>query len=432
MSDDDDDVRRELEADLADLADEHDRNLADEIERARERRNGQFDDEGLCRDCHGERILIGEGGGTVPCPFCNTWSILPRVVRTTMSTVTPEQVRWLWRGWLPLGALSLLVGHPARGKSTLALLLAAEVSTGMLNGDLAAEPSDVLLISYEDHLRARLRPMVEAAGADLAKVHALACEHDDREDVLDLVSQLTDIEAQVVATGARMLLIDPLVAGLRSGAVDSHRDQSVRAVLAPLAAMAERRNLAVLATMHLSKQATSALLGAGGSVGFAAAARSILAFGLDPEDDKGEHGSLRILAHAKSNLGRLQPSQRVAIIETGVTWQATDITTSKAVITETAENVSADDLVRVGGHGNSPRMRAAKFLRQLLADGPHRAKEVIQLAEDDGISEKTLRRAADDIGVEKFQRERQWWWFLPDEDDDDDEASEVENGGDDE
>ena len=61
--------------------------------------------------------------------------------------------------------------------------------------------------------------------------------------------------------------------------------------------------------MHFSKSAVSALLGAGGSVGFVAAARSILVFGVDPNDEQGARGPKRVLAHAKCNVGRLQRSR---------------------------------------------------------------------------------------------------------------------------
>ena len=44
----------------------------------------------------------------------------------TASSVTPRNVRWLWRGWVPLGMVSLLLGLPGRGKTTLAEQLAAD------------------------------------------------------------------------------------------------------------------------------------------------------------------------------------------------------------------------------------------------------------------------------------------------------------------
>src|SRR3954464_12696344 len=41
----------------------------------------------------------------------------PAVV--TLADVAPEAVRWLWRGRVPLGKLTVLDGDPGVGKSTL-------------------------------------------------------------------------------------------------------------------------------------------------------------------------------------------------------------------------------------------------------------------------------------------------------------------------
>ena len=39
-----------------------------------------------------------------------------------------------------------------------------------------------------------------------------------------------------------------------------------------------------------------------------------------------------------------------------------------------------------------------------LADGPHRAREVLELAEEADISKNTLYRAKDELGVDSFQK----------------------------
>ena len=82
--------------------------------------------------------------------------------------------------------------------------------------------------------------------------------------------------------------------------------------------------------------------------------------------------------------------------------------------------MSADDLVRDHEQKVSARTQAKRFLRELLADGPHRAAEVFQLADDADISVPTLKRAKKDLGVDSFQRKTaegkpEWWWVLPEE-----------------
>ena len=72
-----------------------------------------------------------EGGMTDPLD-----EALSEIVFINAGGVEPANVRWLWAGWVPLGMLSLLLGLPGRGKTTLAEKLAADVTTGSSSGAL--------------------------------------------------------------------------------------------------------------------------------------------------------------------------------------------------------------------------------------------------------------------------------------------------------
>jgi putative DNA primase/helicase len=355
---------------------------------------------------------------------------LSEVVFVKASSVTPANVKWAWRGWIPLGMLSLLLGLPGRGKTTLAERLAADVTRGTLTGDLLGQSANVLIVSYEDAIAETLVPRLIAAEADLDRIDFVACK--DAGKVLDLTRHLPDIERKATQCGARLLVVDPLVAGMPRGDVNSHRDQDVRSVLAPLAVLASARGLAVLATMHFSTSAVSALLGAGGSIGFVGAARSILVFGVDPEDEQGAEGPKRVLAHAKCNVGRLQKSRELALTEHVIDpFGVNPIITSRVEIGDQCD-VRADDLVRDSEHKLTPRAHAQRFLRELLADGPIRATDVIELAEDVDIAISTLKRAKKDLGVDSFQKKTddgkpEWWWLLPEEEEAEPEAEPEED-----
>ena len=169
-------------------------------------------------------------------------------------------------------------------------------------------------------------------------------------------------------------------------------------MLAPIASMAEERDLAAWSTGHLSKAAMSALLGTGGSIGFVGAPRSILIFGLDPRQGADRHRD-RMLAHAKCNVGRQQPSLAVQIVPHIVDSFGKRIETSRAQLGDSCD-VSADDLVQVASGKDAPKIKAMKFLRDLLADGPHKVSEVSGIAADAGIAERTLKRAKKDLGCQ--------------------------------
>src|SRR5689334_20477576 len=53
-----------------------------------------------------------------------------RIATVGLADVAPAQLRWLWKGWLPLGKVSILEGESDVGKSTLTLSWASIVSRG--------------------------------------------------------------------------------------------------------------------------------------------------------------------------------------------------------------------------------------------------------------------------------------------------------------
>jgi hypothetical protein len=96
-------------------------------------------------------------------------------VITRLDQVPLERVEWLWRGRLPFGKLVILDGDPGTGKSTLAIDLAARVTTGspMPDGAALSGPGCVVALTAEDGLADTVRPRLEAARGDAAKVHVL-------------------------------------------------------------------------------------------------------------------------------------------------------------------------------------------------------------------------------------------------------------------
>ena len=57
--------------------------------------------------------------------------------------------------------------------------------------------------------------------------------------------------------------------------------------------------------------------------------------------------------------------------------------------------------------------KARRLIETALANGPVPAADMEQLAEEEGISFKTFKRAKDVLGVISYQRGRLWYWDLP-------------------
>jgi hypothetical protein len=77
---------------------------------------------------------------------------------------------------------------------------------------------------------------------------------------------------------------------------------------------------------------------------------------------------------------------------------------------------NVEDLLQ-GAMSKEPRADAEGFLRELLAAGSMASADVEQQAKAAGISWRTLRRAADAIGVKRWKEggaDGRWFWRLPD------------------
>lgn len=322
-----------------------------------------------------------------------------QIVPQVLSTVQPTRTRWAWEGRVPIGGVTLLPGRQGLGKSTLLASIAAELTRGRLPGDLAGKPTTVLVASYEDPVESVQVPRAIAADADTDLLVALDLLEDGRPDLLSLPGDLELIADAARTYQAGALLIDPLMAAV-AGGIDSHRDQDVRRMMAPLAQLAEDADLAVITVLHLRKgAATEALDRVSGSVAFTAAARSVLAFGRRDDDDE-DDDSGRVLAHAKSNLGPLAPSLAYRIESATVHHDGLDIPTSR-IVCEGEIDVQAGELLSPVPEDRSDAEIAAEWLADHLGNGEwHPTAEVREAAKAADIATRTLQRAAHRLAVE--------------------------------
>jgi hypothetical protein len=332
--------------------------------------------------------------------------------------VEAAPVRWAWADRLPLGALSLVVGDPGLGKTTVAAELAARFTRGQATGDLHGWPVDVVIATAEDALSV-LRLRLEAAGADLERVHFAAVRRDGLDTGLTLPDDVPELERRAREVGARAVIIDP-VAGHLSGAVDSHRDASLRRALAPLAKMAEATDATITGIAHLNKaEAADLLRRVGGSVALTAAARSILLLTRDPSADD-ENDARRVLMHGKSNYGPTAAPLLLRIEGREVSTAEGPAPVSGVAWLGEAAGVTLSDVLATGASGDERAERdgAVEWLRDYLAGrgGVAPAADVHREAARDGIAKTTLHRVRRRAGVatEKGGFGAGWQWRLED------------------
>jgi hypothetical protein len=195
-----------------------------------------------------------------------------------MADVDPEPVEWLWEPYIPKGKLTSIEGDPGVGKSSLTMALAAQISRGeKLPGvKQITEPASVLLLTAEDGPADTIRPRLDAAGADVDKVHAITTPLSfDKAGAATLKREIERVKPALV-------IIDPIVAYLPDR-TDMNSASAVRPVLARLAKVAEETGVAIAFVHHLAKAAQNKVIYRGlGSIDFTAACRSVLMVGFDP------------------------------------------------------------------------------------------------------------------------------------------------------
>jgi len=338
-------------------------------------------------------------------------------VLTCVADVEETAIRWLWPGRVPLGRITMLVGRPGEGKSFLTTDMAAHVTRGRCWPDGTACPEgSVLLISAEDDPADTIRPRLRAHGADLTRVHLLSTVRRTDADgrPYETMFTLADLEALESAMAARpdcrLVVIDPIGSFL-GGDTDAHRDNDVRSILVPVTMLAERHDVAVLVVAHRRKSfGPSADDLALGSRAFTAVARAVWHLTRDPENK-----ARRLLLTGKSNIAPEQAGLAFTIVaEPGglpsIRWEsgAVDMTADDAI---RRENGDADD------RGATAVEQAVAWLRDTLAEGALPSADVLARARAQGIRQRTLERAKEQLGVRSRRTGGQgnalWHYELP-------------------
>lgn len=337
------------------------------------------------------------------------------VTLTPASQVRPKVVHWLWEGRLPKGMVTLLAGRQGLGKSTLCTWLAARVTRGDLGHD---GPGTVLWVTAEEDYGYNVVPRLIAAGADLERVQFMEMRLPSGGTTTpDLPMDTAKVEQAIRETGAVLLVVDPLVSVL-NGKLDSHKDHSVRQALDPLFRVARDTDTTILGLMHLGKSKqgdfTDRVLG---STGFTAAARSVLALIVDPDDPEERRLCLGL---SKTNYASKHevPTLSLQVVSAEVQVGAETARVGKVeMLGETTRSMS-DLLADSDDQGDrSERDEAEVWLRSYLEDrgGEAAAGDIRRDCQKDGISYEVLKKRKKKMGVrsEKSGFQGQFMWVLP-------------------
>jgi len=315
-----------------------------------------------------------------------------------MADVEMRPVDWLWPGWLARGKLHVLAGSPGTGKTTIAMALAATVSTGgrWPDGEQCGfgKPAHVLIWSGEDDPADTLAPRLAAAGADLARVHAVKSVRIEGQPVpFDPAAHLPELAARMAELGdVGLIVVDPIVSAV---AGDSHKNGEVRRALEPLVRLGQDFGCAVLGISHFSKGTSGKdpTERVTGSIAFGALARVVLGT-VKPQQE----GEPRLLVRTKANIG---PDSGGFAYDLRQEEVRPGLSASRVVWGEAVEG-SARDLIgeAEGSDGErQDREDAAEWLAAILDTGAMPSRQVKAAADEAGHAWRTVQRAMRSLGV---------------------------------
>ncbi|MDP2410071.1 MAG: AAA family ATPase [Pseudolabrys sp.] len=320
-----------------------------------------------------------------------------------------REIEWLWYPFIPAGMVTILFGDGAVGKSTVALDLAARITKGLPlprfgdEAEVRARKGSVVILSKEEDFGLIIKPRLEAAGADVTRIHTLGYAGTDGDRDFNVIDRLDttmgEVEQLIETLGdVRLLIIDPITDF--TGKTDIYRDDAVRAFLSPLTRVAAKYGAAFVVILHLNKKSESgARHRVMGSVAFPNVSRSSILIAKAPDDE-----DRRYMVQEKANLTATK--RTVAFRLRNVRGQP------RIAWEQDWQTVDVNEVLTAKG-GPTKNKQAAELLRELLADGPKPATEVQDSAERLGIGASTLKAAKKVVGVRSTKSAEEWWWSLP-------------------
>lgn len=343
----------------------------------------------------------------------------PRLTLLRAADVAPERVSWLWQDWLPFGKLVNVDGVAGVGKSTLIMDLIARASRGgpMPHSEQTFSPVTVLVAGVEDGWGDTIRPRLDAADADLTRVHFVTPQPGEQftipRDVMELMARAAEV-------GATWLHIDAIM-GAMDNDVNTYNDPETRRALGVLADAASDAGMLVTFIRHPRKSGGSAVNAGGGSVAFSALARVGLFVGWHPDDEgTTSEERRRVVSVSKSNIGKYPTSLSFVVINSplcndagAISWRGPAAVTADELASPLPPLAADRGAAR---ERPDPRAEERAWLRERLADGVRVKLDQLKAdASAAGLQWHRIKRAATDEGVSTGREGFPSFgvWYLP-------------------
>ena len=252
-----------------------------------------------------------------------------------------------------------------------------------------SEPMNIIYQTAEDGLADTVKPRLELAGADCERIAVI----DESEKSLSMIDER--LEEAIIRTKARLLILDPIQAYL-GGGMDMNRANEARNMTKKLGLLAEKYYCAIVLIGHMNKAGGNKAAYRGmGSIDFFAVARSVLLVGrVEGQPDT------RAVVQIKNNLAAFGHSKAFELSEDGFHWIGD-------------YEITADEVLGGLAPKASKLEQAKQLLRELAeTNNAMQSNEIFSLADEEGISKRTLENAKKELNIRAKKINNSWYWEL--------------------
>lgn len=203
------------------------------------------------------------------------------------------------------------------------------------------------------------------------------------------------LEEALIKTNAKLLILDPIQAYL-GGGMDMNRANEARDMTKKLGLLAEKYQCAIVLIGHMNKAAGNKAAYRGmGSIDFFVVARSVLLVGRI----EGQ-ANIRAVVQIKNNLAAFGHPKAFTLSESGFQYLGD-------------YDITADEVLG-GVAPKANKLEAAKQLLQRLAESNKtmQSNEIFDLAEEGGISKRTLENVKKELDIKAKKIKNLWYWEL--------------------
>jgi hypothetical protein len=340
------------------------------------------------------------------------------VVSVRASEVTPSPIDFLWAPYLQRNALNAYYGNPSVGKGNVGIDNIACLTTGRpfpTETTTTRDPMNVVMMAAEEGISDTIVPRLMSAKADLDRVRIIQSVrmHKNGDKIDDrLVTFQSDIAyiREDMRPDEKFLFIDPITNYV--GDVNFNQDGEVRPVLTTLAQLAEELQITVLMVGHFNKNSSvsSAMDKASGARAWTAVPRNVWGFFRDIDDRENRYMTNLKMNNAKESETSLLfqiDEHEIGTKPNGKPWMM------PFVVWGEKSDKTAEEMIAAERPEARRDNKGVVFVNSAIRSAPRKADEIYKEADDKGISEPTIKRACNTIGVIKYKTGDGWFWQHP-------------------